>query len=168
MDSDDLREQNSWLRHRARRLMGSRLRGWTESGDLAQQVQVEALRTQDQKSFANLGAFRGWLLRILRNLAATESRRRGIEQVVGGGPEAPGAERTPSRIVESHDSGTWMRDRLGVLTDSERDVVLGRIVDGHSFRVIGEKLEIAEGNARTIFHRSMLKLRTSNGPDGCY
>jgi len=145
--------------------MGSRLRGWVESGDLAQQVQYEALRTYERKTFPNLRAFRGWLLRILSNLAASESRRLGIEQEVGGAPDAPHNGRSPSRIVAARDSENWMRDRLGVLAERERLIVLSRVVDGQAFSVIGEQLDVSEGHARVIFHRSLEKLRGNSEGD---
>lgn len=158
MGPNELGEQGSWLRRRARQLMGSRLRGWTESRDLAQQVQFEAWRTREGKSFANLGAFRGWLLRILRNLAAGESRRREIELVVGSGSHVADDTRCPSRIAQGQESATWVRERLASLTEREREVVLGRVVDGHVFASLAARLGISEGNARVIFHRSLEKL----------
>ena len=81
MDLEDLEKQHSWLKRRARRLMGSRLRAWMESGDLAQETEREALHTIDGKRFPNLAAFRGWLLKILCHHAANESRRRGLDLV---------------------------------------------------------------------------------------
>jgi RNA polymerase sigma factor (sigma-70 family) len=160
MNPEDLGKQHSWLKRKARRLMGSRLRGWVESGDLAQQAQQEAFRSLDGKSFANLAAFRGWLLKILRHIAIGESRRRGVDLIEEGWSRIPGEERTPSRVAAISDSGRFVRDRLRILPERERQVVLARVVDGERFAAIGERLGIAEGHARVIFHRSLEKLRT--------
>lgn len=145
--------------------MGSRLRGWMESGDLAQETEREAWRSMNGKRFPNLAAFRGWLLKILRHRAANESRRRGLDLVEAPWSRLPGEEWTPSRLAAARDSGRWVRDRLQSLTQRERQVVLARVVDGESFRAIGERLAITEGNARVIFHRSLQRLREGNDDD---
>ena len=164
MDQDDLGRQHSWLRRRARCLMGTRLRGWMESADLAQQAQLEAGKSLDGKQFSNRAAFRGWLLKIMKHLAIRESRRRDVDLAEPAWSRVPGEGRTPSRHAALRDSGRWVRERLDRLTDRERQVVLTRVVDGESFARLADRLEISEGNARVIFHRSLQKLRERGEP----
>ncbi|MCB9916221.1 MAG: sigma-70 family RNA polymerase sigma factor [Planctomycetes bacterium] len=159
MEPEELAEQQSWLRRRARKLMGSRLRGWMESGDLAQAAQAEAWRTRGGKRFANRAAFRGWLGRILRSLAVNEARRRGLDAVPVGESGVVDGSRTPSRLAARRDSGRWVREQLRRLGERERAIVLARVVDGESFAGIAERFGCTEGNARVIFHRSLERLR---------
>lgn len=159
MKPEDIEEQQSWLRRKARRLMGSRLRGWMESGDLAQEAGYVAWRTREGKQFANLAAFRGWLSRILGNLAANEARRRGVDRLEMTESHMVGDSKTPSRLAALRDSGLYVRSRLDLLPGRERAVVLGRIVDDLSFAEIARRQDCSEGNARVIFHRSLQKLR---------
>jgi len=139
--------------------MGTRLRGWMESADLAQQAQVEAGKSLDGKRFRNRAAFRGWLLKIMNHLAIRESKRRDVDLAEPPWSRVPGGERTPSRHAALHDSGRWVREQLDRLTDRERQVVLTRVVDGESFARLAERLSMTEGNARVVFHRSLEKLR---------
>lgn len=158
MEPDDLGKQHTWLKRRARPLMGSRLRAWMESGDLAQETQREAWRALAGKRFANHRAFRGWLLKIMSRLAAKEARRRGLGLVGEDLSCVPDGGRTPSRVAAVRDSGRWIRGRLQTLSERDRQVVLARIVDDESFAAIAERLGISEGNARVIFHRSLARL----------
>jgi len=158
MEPEEIGRQHTWLKRRARRLMGSRLRSWMESGDLAQETEREAWRSFEGKRFANLRALRGWLLKIMGHLAAKEARRRGLGLVGEDLSTVADSGRTPSRVAAVRDSGRWIRGRLETLSERDRQVVLARIVDDEPFATIAERLGISEGNARVVFHRSLERL----------
>lgn len=159
MDPDDLSGESSWLRRQARRAIGSRLRRFVDSADLAQEAHLAAQRGMNGKSFPNRGAFRAWLLVILNRLAIHEARRdRGIEVLEGGSQHSMRCE-TPSHGLAQHEASHRLRARIEGLPARERRVVLMRVVEDAPFARIAESLAISEGNARIVFHRAMKRLR---------
>lgn len=155
----------SWIRRQARRLLDRRTRRHLESTDLVNEVLLREEQARDRVRFPNRGARRGWLLRVLRNLIASEARRRGPiawEDSVSGSPDRI---ETPSRIVQENEEARNARRLLHVLSERDRELVHLRVVENESFANIAERLELSEGNARVIFHRSLQALRRSADAD---
>ena len=164
MDPDHLGRERSWLRRQAHRLIGPKMRRWTDSEDLAHMAHVEAQRDLEGRSFANRRAFRGWLRVILGRLASREGRREGgIEVIAAGTSRLPGRGRSPSQGAALADSGRWLRERIEGLPPRDKRVVLMRVVEDQPFGTIAARLSISEGNARVIFHRALKRLREECG-----
>ena len=160
--------ERTWLRRQARRMLGRNLRSVVDSQDLVQEVQVAALRAQAGKHFENERAFRSWLLVILRNLTAQlgrdwKRRRPSAEDVAWS--RLPGTASTPASSLVRRDGDDGLRRRLAHLSERDRQVVLLRIVEDHSFAEIGRRLGIREANARVLFNRNLRRLRERTAPE---
>ena len=161
----ELDKEHTWLRRKARRLIGGRLRGVVESQDLAQDAGLAALRQVEGKQFENRRAFRGWLARILGNRARDLARaQRGPRDEPASWSRVPGREPTPSQGLAAYPEHGDLWRALQRLPERERAVVRLRIVDELSFAELAQRLEISEGNARVIFHRSIGRLKESGAP----
>lgn len=125
--------------------------------DAAQEGLLAAIRSLD--AFKPDRPLAPWLHRIIVNRAIDvqrSSRSRRELPLVG--------ERTLETGLSNHsvpDSSAALTRALGELEARERAAVVLRYVLGHSAREVGEILGFGEGTARTIFHRSLKKLRES-------
>ncbi len=144
----------TWLHGQAHRALGPKVRRWMDSVDLVHEVQLRA--AQRSGAFPNQRARRGWLRRVLVNLAASAGRRRATVQWTTP-PQARGE--TPSRLAESTEEARTVRALVQALPARERRVVRMRVVEGQPFAVIAQRLGITEGHARVVFHRSLERMR---------
>jgi RNA polymerase sigma factor (sigma-70 family) len=165
-------DEQSWLRLRARRALGPRLRRTLDSTDLVQQAQAEALGARDNLDLRGRGALRGWLGRIVDNLARQAGRKRVPEATTASTLErVEGAESTVSGRLTRQEEMELLRQRLAALPARTRRVVELKYFDGLSHEEIAQRLEISVGNARVILNRGIAKLRevtdADRDSDGC-
>jgi len=144
----------TWLHDQAHRAIGPKLRRWMDSAGRVNDVQLRA--AEHSGAFPNQRARRGWLRRVLVNLAATAGRRRGTVEWTTT-PAARGE--SPSRLAESSEEARNVRALVRALPARERRVVRMRVVEGQPFAVIAQRLGITEGHARVVFHRSLERMR---------
>ncbi|TDJ70150.1 MAG: sigma-70 family RNA polymerase sigma factor [Planctomycetota bacterium] len=155
----------SWIQRQARRLLGGGLRRHLESTDLVNEVLLREEQARDRVRFVNRRARRGWLLRVLHNLIASEARRRGPMAWEDSVSSSAARIETPSRIAQENEEGRNARRLLDALSERDRAVVHLRVVENETFIRIAERLGLSEGNARVIFHRSLQALRRSADAD---
>ena len=157
--------EQTWLRRQARRVLGDRLRTVVDSQDLAQEVQVLALEHARRARFAARRGFRGWLLAVLRNRAASLGRRRqpGPSDVDWEALAADGS--SPSLGLKRQESAAEVRRRLGSLSERDREVVRLRVVEDLPWAEVAARIGIGEGHARVIFDRSAAKLARGREPE---
>ncbi len=141
--------------------------------EVTQETWVAVLRGLD--GFAGRSTFRTWLMQILINRArSTGVRERRSVAVADAGPvvdasrfDASGAWRSPpEHWVEESDErlsaqrlGDVIERALGELSDSQREVVLLRDVDGLSGPEVCEVLQLSDANQRVLLHRARSRLR---------
>src|SRR5208282_3082173 len=141
--------------------------------EVTQETWVAVLRGFD--GFAGRSTFRTWLMQILVNRArSTGVRERRSVAVADAGPvvdasrfDASGAWRSPpEHWVEESDErrsaqglGDVIERALGELSDSQREVVLLRDVDGLSGPEVCEALQVSDVNQRVLLHRARSRLR---------
>lgn len=150
----------SWLRRRARRLLGSNTRRALDSQDLVQHAQLEAARAGTRLQFADRCALRAWLARVVGNAVRRAGRREALirtdeaddSQLVGGA-------RTPSAHVAAREQSARMLEHLTALPERARRVVELRMWDGLEHEEIAVRLGISAGNSRVLFHRALATLR---------
>jgi len=151
--------EHSWLRRRARRVLGPGLRRFEDSQDLAQRVHMEALKRGPDGDFERRGALRAWLGRILSSTAVDAARR----------AEHRRADALPERLADDHSSPSMHASRrelpravllaMSELPERERRVLTLRLREDLSFAEIARHLDLAEGHTRQIFRRSIQVLR---------
>lgn len=156
--------ERSWLRRRAQRLVGERLRADVDASDLTQEALLSAERARHGKSFHSRGAFRAWLKTILRNTAAQLGRRTGHaraddQQLACVHSRAS----SPSMGLRRREGASDVLRHLKGLSDRDREVVLLRVVEDLPFAGIGARLGVTEVHARVLFNRAVVALR-QRGP----
>lgn len=122
--------------------------------DLAQQVFADAaeqlaLRHADTRSTA-------WLYTVARRRLGDEARRsQRLPRLV------PLSGSEPDRAAEPYgeDVGGAISAAIARLPQGQREVVVGKLLEGRSFAELGERLGTSEGAARMRFLRGLRALR---------
>jgi RNA polymerase sigma factor (sigma-70 family) len=123
------------------------------------------MRAAGERKFANLRAFRAWLLAILRNTVTQHGRRQRRREA-----ENPSFSSLPDRavgastIVERRDGAAKILAFVKRLPERERRVILLRLVNDLSFAEIGAQVGITEAHARVLFNRTLAELRHRANP----
>ncbi len=158
-------DDGSWVRRRARRLLGPALRRLLDTDDLVQEARAVELKEGTPERFPNRRARRAWLGVVLRNLAAKAARRVDRRDETRSGWSAlAGREKSPSARLHTSEQRAALRALLRRLDDRDRKVVTLRIVEGLPFREVAARLELSEAHARVIFSRAVARLRSSAVP----
>lgn len=175
-----LAEQESWLLRRARRELGPHLRSELDSADLAQQARLELLRHPSRVQWREPKALRGWLGRVVANLAGQAGRRRRVAPRGGpssgaGGPSSgaggyssgdpltrlAGTCPTGSQAAQLAEGSQRLRDRLAGLPATTRRVIELRFWEDCSHAEIAERMSMTPESARVHLHRGLERLRDS-------
>lgn len=129
------------------------------AADAVQETFLRVLRYGG--SFGGRGSFRGWLLRVARNVCldlVDEGRRRreSFERLPPPDPAPP--PRTPDPDIPR------LRRALDALPATRREVLVLRRFHGLSYAEIGEACGISEGAARVRAHRALQQLQREMCP----
>lgn len=151
---------------------------------LAERLLVDRALAEDTVQDAFLAAFRGlagfegrsslktWLHRITVNASLTKRRqlKRRAEQSIDEylpefdrfdcRVEAPWGQLTPqSAILESVEMRTQVHEAIDRLSDSYRNVLLLRDVEGYDTKEVADLLEISDANVKVRLHRARAALK---------
>jgi RNA polymerase sigma-70 factor (ECF subfamily) len=158
------------------RFVGSRLppllRARVDEADIVQEAFVEAARRFPDFLRDRPMPLRLWLLQIARDRLVMEQRkhiraaRRSVVREVLISDESsvrlsslmPAAGSTPSRRVRRAETADKVREALGLLDDTDREIVLSRMMDDMSFADIGLLFGCLEASARKRFSRALDRL----------
>jgi RNA polymerase sigma-70 factor, ECF subfamily len=114
---------------------------------------IWSLDRYDERS----GDFCPWLLRVARNLAIDEMRRRRpvlVGDLVASGPCHAGDEAVTMRVDA-------VREALAALSADQREVVILRQVVGLRPREIADRMERSEGSVHALYHRGRVAMKAS-------
>jgi RNA polymerase sigma-70 factor (ECF subfamily) len=141
-----------------------------QKADLAEEITQSVFATVAAKlgsgGYAEEGKFEAWLFRITMNRIRDEMRRskhrpEATDPGVLGGLAGPGREGRPEEEAES-DKGVMMgrlRDAMGRLSESDREVIELRHHGGMSFKQMSELLDEPLGTLLARHHRALRKLK---------
>lgn len=154
-DRDALRTLYAHYAVHVRRHVAAIVRDEDEAEDVTQLVFVKligGLGSYDERR----GEFTGWLLRVARNLAIDELRRRRpvLDGDLDGRPEAPSDDSTIDRARA-------IRQAFADLPDDQRQVVVLRHVVGLGPREIAVRLARSEASVHALHHRARATLQAS-------
>jgi RNA polymerase sigma-70 factor, ECF subfamily len=140
--------------------------------DVMQEALIRTYRRVGQ--IRDLGAFKPWLYRTVRNACLMSRRRRVNEPRHFESIDRPASERWPDRPIEVPDPspgpeaaavnlGRRRRLRAAIkrLPPSYRAVVLLREVEGLSTREVAAALSLSEANVKQRLHRARVMLQAS-------
>ena len=132
--------------------------------DVVQRAFLNAYRKIGE--FKGDAAFSTWLYRIAFNEAVSYRRERRRPAVSlemsddGARPALEPAERIdPAARLESEETQKKVQQALDLLSDEDRQVILLRDLQGHSYEEIAEILGIPQGTVRSRLHRARLELK---------
>jgi RNA polymerase sigma-70 factor, ECF subfamily len=140
-----------------------------EAQDLVQRTFIRAMTKLPE--LRDVGAFRGWLLRIGAHLALNHIRdhARFVSDDVEGGGGFEEAHDTEGRVLdwlEAEETGVVLRDAVKSLPTKQRMTLELRVYEELSFREIATALGTSEGAAKVNFHYAVRKLRVLLAPAG--
>ena len=135
----------------------------TEAEDVTQEAFVKAYRAMSR--FRGDAAFRPWLLRIVRNEALNQRRRRGRQERLSlrlaSDPVSGGAAPSPETTVITGVERRTVLDAVNGLPDRYREVVTHRYLLGLSEAETAATLRIPVGTVKSRTARALGRLEHS-------
>ena len=134
------------------------------AADASQNSFLKAFRAVDR--FRGEAAFRTWLLAIAGNEARSLLRKvkQRREDTLEDVDTLPATGHDPSAEVIFRSEVERVRAVLAELPEKQKLSVSLRILEGLSFREIGEIIDSTEGSARVNYHHGIRRLRELLGP----
>ncbi len=149
------------VRSQVRRRLGRDLRAHVESGDVAQEVLLDAARAAHRLPDRGVGAFWRWLAAVVETRIRLVARRVRRKPLVPGGPRpSPDLYVDESPAVErAHDApdGAVLRE-LDRLSDEHRGVLRLRHLQGLSFPEIARRMRRSEKAVWMLHKRAQVEL----------
>jgi RNA polymerase sigma-70 factor (ECF subfamily) len=139
-----------------------------DAADVAQRAFINAFRKIAE--FKGDSAFSTWIYRIAFNQAVSfrrENRFRpsSLDARSEDGPAAdPGEERNPTEHLESEETRKKVQQALELLEEEDRQIILLKDLQGHSYEDIAEILAIPKGTVRSRLHRARMDLKEKLKP----
>jgi RNA polymerase sigma-70 factor, ECF subfamily len=127
-----------------------------DAEDVTQLVFLKLTWTLDRYDERS-GDFCAWLLRVARNLAIDEMRRRRpvlVGEVYAAGEGDGGDEATAMRAGA-------LREALAELSADQREVIVLRQFVGLRPREIADRMERSEGSVHALYHRGRVAMQAS-------
>jgi RNA polymerase sigma-70 factor (ECF subfamily) len=107
--------------------------------------------------------FAGWMMTIVRNRARNLVRRESLRETdpvpLSASTRAP----NPDRETERSELQSVLRDALGALPETQREIVLLHDLEGWKHREIADRLAIPSGTVRSHLHFARKALREALG-----
>lgn len=145
-----------------RRRMGQGLRRRAESGDVAQDVMVEVIRSLPDFTPRRERTFFRWVCRIVENRLRNHARnglRHGMERAPTaaiGALQAP-----PNNTAESNEEYALLASAMAAISPDHRAVLQLRHDTAVSWREIGARLDRTEKAAQMLYTRAKTELVTA-------
>jgi len=153
--------------HRAYRATYALVGNHADAEELSQEAFARAYRSLDR--FDAGAPFYPWFYRILRNLAYDRLRRRRLEPAAVdlSAPELAepiGTEaEDPAALAEQREAAQALRQALARLPAREREATWLKLVEGLSYRVIGEQVGVSQATVAVWVASARKKLRQQLG-----
>ena len=128
-----------------------------DAADAAQDGMVRALR--GIAGFRGEASFRTWLLSIVANEAKSFLRRSGRRREAPLEDDLPEERERGVEGVVARTEAARARALMARLPEKQRLAVQLRVVEGLSFREVGEVIGSTEGAARVNYHHGIRRLR---------
>lgn len=136
--------------------------------DIVQRAFINAFRKIGD--FKNDSAFSTWIYRIAFNQAISFRRenRRVTVSIHGKGDDGllvePVDDRPPGEAMESEETQAKVRQALERLSEEDRQIIILKDIQGHSYDEIAEVLQIPKGTVRSRLHRARMDLKEKLKP----
>ncbi len=131
--------------------------------DITQRAFINAFRKIHD--FKGDAAFSTWIYRIAFNQAISFRRehKRPSVSIYSKDDELiaePADDRSPAEGLESRETQKKVQQALDQLEESDRQIILLKDLQGHSYDEISEILQVPKGTVRSRLHRARLELKS--------
>lgn len=166
-------EQRSALVRFIRSRMDMRLQQRFDASDVVQETHLESIQRLSDFFERRPMPFALWLRRtalerfLKMRKRHVEAQRRSVKRekrqpdqsTINLANQLRAADATPSENVRKAEQQDALTDAIEQLADSDREVLLLRNVDGHSFNEIAQLLDVEAATARKRYGRMLIKLQ---------
>lgn len=156
-----------WVREQVNRRMGKELRGRADVDDVVQHALLAVFQHGPRFEIEDSEHYRAVLMRIVENTirkmvrdGRREKRWAGREEPLPSGSVVvltDGVTR-PVSAADRNERRAFLQLGLELLDPQDREIVLGRQWEGHSFKRLGDERNISEEAARKRFDRAVARL----------
>lgn len=134
-----------------------------DAADIVQRAFINAFRKIQE--FAGDSAFSTWVYRIAFNQAISfrrENRRTTVSIYAKDDEKAvePAVESNPSEKLEGEETQKKVQQALETLEEGDRQIILLKDLQGHSYDDIAAIMQIPKGTVRSRLHRARLELKS--------
>ncbi len=142
------------------------------AGDVVQDSFVSLLR--QFPGFELTAGLRTYLYAVIRNRARDQRRKDSKLRLVGDLGDSVGGGGGSLQAGEAADGGEHgermdaLRVAMGALSETQREVLILRIVDGFSVAEVARALEIPEGTVKSRLHHAIKALREHEATRGYF
>jgi RNA polymerase sigma-70 factor (ECF subfamily) len=132
--------------------------------DIVQRAFINAFRKIQE--FKGDSAFSTWIYRIAFNQAVSfrrENRRPSVSIYSTRDEEMvvePAVADNPTERMESEETQKKVQQALDLLEDEDRQIILLKDLQGHSYEEIAEILGVPKGTVRSRLHRARIELKS--------
>jgi RNA polymerase sigma-70 factor (ECF subfamily) len=136
--------------------------------DIVQRAFINAFRKIGD--FKNDSAFSTWIYRIAFNQAVSfrrENRRPSVSlhsKEDDGLVAEPVEEKPPGEAMESEETRAKVQKALELLAEEDRQIIILKDLQGHSYDEIADILQIPKGTVRSRLHRARMDLKEKLKP----
>jgi RNA polymerase sigma-70 factor, ECF subfamily len=139
-----------------------------DAADVVQRAFINAYRKISE--FKGDAAFSTWIYRIAFNQAISfrrENRRTSVSlhaKDEDGLIAEPVDERAPGESMETEETRKKVRQALERLEDEDRQIIILKDLQGHSYDEIAAILQVPKGTVRSRLHRARMELKEKLKP----
>jgi RNA polymerase sigma-70 factor, ECF subfamily len=167
-----VQQESEFVATQVRRRLGPLLRREHDTDDIVQATLLQALRTAPRFLVSDRNQFRGLLVRMVENALRVQAnhqqrQKRDIRReqpltamtsdtMLDLDPPAPST--NPGAAAERSETREWVRLALELLDGDDREVIVLRDYQEHTFGEIAVLLGSAEDTVRMRYRRAMPKL----------
>lgn len=131
------------------------LRNPEEADEITQQVFVKAYTHLKQFRFE--ASFKTWITQIAINLIRNQWKR--LKKIFVEFDENKARAEVRGEETEKGEKQKWLKESLGRLPSTQREVLMLRVYEEKSFQEIAEILNSKEGTVKVNFHYALKQLK---------
>ena len=134
-----------------------------DAADIVQRAFINAFRKIQE--FKGDSAFSTWIYRIAFNQAISFRRenKRNTVSIYGKDDDKivePAVESNPTEKIEGEETQKKVQQALEMLEEGDRQIILLKDLQGHSYDEIAAIMQIPKGTVRSRLHRARLELKS--------
>ncbi|HLY74418.1 MAG TPA: sigma-70 family RNA polymerase sigma factor [Planctomycetota bacterium] len=138
-----------------------------DAADIVQRAFINAFRKIQE--FKGDSAFSTWIYRIAFNQAISFRRenRRATVSIYSKDDDKvvePAVEENPTEKIEGEETKRKVQQALDLLDAGDRQIILLKDLQGHSYDEIADIMQIPKGTVRSRLHRARLELKSKLKP----